>query len=251
MSTVWDDHLLKEALGVALNELSVDDSTKGALRALLVENLTHGRVQRYLTQNKSATPAAYVQKILNNYLRYNVLMHAIQEGEQEAIEAVLSHLHMAIRRTLLGWGMWLNQDIEDSIHNLAHDTILAVFETPFHYECAPLAWMSGIVKNKCRHLVREAKRQSQLPLIDLDTAEAEEYITALSQAMPTPEEQIERQFDIHQACNELTEKRQMFVYLFFALGYDYATIAQIMEVNENSLYKLKSDTLKHLGKIYR
>ena len=245
------EDFFQKQLQLALEKLALDESTEGLVREVLVQNIVDGRVARHFKETRDISPNSYVQLVATNYTQYSVFIHLLKESSQQAVETILPELQASIKQTLFRWNIWLNQDINDKIHDIANDIVLELIAKPFHYECAPLAWAYGIVQNKCCRLVRDAKRRNNLQTIDIDTAEAEEYLTILSTNTPSPDHQVETNLDLCQAYEQLTDKRQMFVHLYYVMGYNYPAIAQMMGVETNSLYKLKSDTLKHLGKIYQ
>jgi RNA polymerase sigma factor (sigma-70 family) len=244
----WDLRELRDGLESALQTLVVDEPTRQAIRAILVQNMVDGRVLKHVEQKTGSSPHTYVEIVATYYSQYALFMDALRQGDSTAIEAMLPELHMAIRTTFLRWGVWFNpQELEDSINDIGTDIVLYLMAKPFHYECPPLAWAYGIVVNMCKRVVRESIRQSRWGLISWDTED--EYLTNLDDDDPTPDEQVEL-LDLQQAIAQLTEKRQIFVELYYDDGHDYATIAKMLSVKPNSLHKLKSDTLKQLGKIY-
>ena len=252
MSKTWDVQELRERLEGAIKSLDVDDSTRGKIRAVVVQNVCDGRVGNHLDKTKRSSPESYVCLVATHYSQYAVFMRMLKAGDCDAIRALQPALEVAVRTTLLRWGVWFSSDdLREKTHDIVTDVTMELIEKNFHYECPPLAWTYGIVYNLCCHLVRNATKQSTPQTVGIDTAVAEEYLTLLSQHLPTPEQEVTQDLDLQQAIAQLSDKRQTFILLYYIMGYDYKSIAEILGDKPNSLYKLKSDALEQLGKIYR
>lgn len=252
MRKAWDVQELRDRLEGAIQSLDVDDSTRGEIRAVVVQNVSDGRVAKHLAQTKKSSPESYVLLVATHYSQYAFFINMLKQGDTEAIRVLQPALESSVRTTLLRWGVWFSSDdLREKTHDIVTDVTMELIEKHFHYECAPLAWTYGIVQNMCRHLIRDATKQSTPQTVGIDTAASEEYLTAHGQHLPTPEQEVTQSLDLEQAFEQLTDKRQTFILLYYIMGYDYKSIAEMLGDKPNSLYKLKSDALEQLGKIYR
>ena len=160
----------------------------------------------------------------------NTLVERAQLGDAEAFISLMEECRMSFRRIAFGY-LGNDEDAADAIQ----DTVLSAYEHIQELKNAAYfkTWITRILINHCKDLLKQNKR-----------------CTVSDEMIQTVEATQEDDREFYALIGELPEDYRMIFLLYYGEEFRTSEIAQILDVNENTVKTRLSRGRTKLKKIY-
>lgn len=160
------------------------------------------------------------------------LLGAISAGDRAALEQLYRQTHGAV----YGFALSVLKNAHDA-EDVLHDCYVAVWRSAGGYrpQGKPMAWLMTITRNLCMQLLRERKKQAELPQEDWEPyLRSREEMTAEDRLVLT-------------ACMErLSDEERQIVTLHAVSGFKHREIAALLELPLPTVLSKYSRAIKKL-----
>ena len=160
------------------------------------------------------------------------LLGEISAGDRTALEQLYRQTHGAV----YGFALSVLKNAHDA-EDVLHDCYVAVWHSAGSYRSQgkPMAWLMTVTRNLCLQLLRQRKKQSELPQEDW-----EPYLQ--SRESVTPEDRL-----ILTACMQrLSDEERQIVTLHAVSGFRHREIAALLELPLPTVLSKYSRAIKKL-----
>lgn len=241
-------HLLVEQRGAELVQ---------AVAPIIFTNLDKGRMQTFL-ERQNCTPADYLQRVADHYEQWHDYVHTVQvERSSDAWQPLYEQLQQWAFWLLprIGYPAYANREEQlEQAQACAAEAAIVLLNAYFPYDVDFEPWAYVLLQNVSR---KEMNRRIK-PRLDAQKHEVEldawdDWLHNLTDPDGEDEQRLaELRVDLLQLVTQLSsEVRQQFILLHYFEEQPFEQIAPQMDRNLNSLYKLHSDALENLRKIWR
>lgn len=242
----WHPNKIKKAISEAIAQLAIE---KGEEFASIIErivqiNFENGRVKWFLEHHATMQPKDYVWRVADYYERLSTYLHALQIEKQET-------LWVELHTKLYQWAGWYLQPLYlDYVEDSANQTLMEIIRSFFPYDTEFAPWARKILRHMCLRLIQSNHLLADYSEEEDDSlSETDQWLkNKTTSTRRELEEGIERQ-ELYWAIEQLSEKRKLFIRLYYFEEVLLPEIAIIMNMQTNSVYKLHFDSLKSLRKI--
>lgn len=179
---------------------------------------------------------------MNPGINYDVDWLRLKNGELPALEAIYkAHVH-----AMIGYGLQITSDA-DLIKDTIQDLFIELWKSRENLAdiTQPKFYLFRALRNK---LMRSASRQSFVSEGELHLAAHEQPATYIELEILFHEQETALRKNLQQLLKLLPRRQQEVIYLRFYQDFSYETIAQMMEMNYQSVLNLTQRALKSLRK---
>ncbi len=245
-----DNRTLKVEFDVAFQQLVEQKNkiTAVAVQQTVMANLEQRRVERWLGEDKTRSPSAYVHLVIETYEQYQPYIHQIQVERSEIVwEALFKKLQHWAYSYLICIGFRSEHATFQLAVTLATETAITLLTARFPYDVPFDPWAHVLLLHVCRRHIREAKKQSAIPDENLLALHEELVHDALS--LDTLHLQ-EVRLDLLDAIAELpTESWRQVILLQYFENLSPAEIASVMGKSPSAVYNLHFKAISRLREI--
>lgn len=241
-------HLLAEQRGKELER---------AVSPIVFTSLSKGRIQTFL-ERQDYSPADYVRHVADHYEQWHDHVHAVQvEKRSDVWQPLYEQLQQWAFRLLprMGYPAYVDRDDHrQQAYACAAKAALVLIDAYFPYDVDFEAWAYVLLRNVARkHMERDVKPrlEAQKKEVELDAWDSWQQ-NLFDPAGEKGQRLIELRIDLLRMVAQLTtEDRRQFILLYYFEEQPFKQIAAQMNKSPNALYKLHSDALENLRKIWR
>jgi RNA polymerase sigma factor (sigma-70 family) len=243
------DDKLKRALRRLAEERGV--ALAGAVTPIFWANFERCYVHRFVGDGfEEERLWEYLIRLADNYEAWH---EYVDQAQNEKNPLVWEDLYIKLQKWasvfLRNKVPFVRNDIlQEHVAACVSVSVHLLLKLRFHYESEFDSWACPVVHNACRkhlHKVYQQLKEECNQLTELDNVlHAYPEPSSLSQFIHT-----EQRLDLEPALAQLTEKRRLFVQLYYFEERGFTEIAVKMETTVSALYKLHHDALNELSKI--
>jgi RNA polymerase sigma factor (sigma-70 family) len=255
----WETKPLQQATERELHLLAKQRGSElvAAVTLIIFTNLDKGRMQTFL-ERQDCSPANYVQRVADHYEQWHDYVHAVQvEKRSDVWEPLYEQLQQWAFRLLprIGYPAYVDRDEQlQQAQACATEAATVLLNAFFPYDVDFEPWAYVLLRNVTR---KEMNRRIR-PRLDVQKHQVEldawdDWLHNLADPEGEDEQRLaELRADLLQLVAQLSsEARQQFILFYYFEEQSFEQIAAQMNKNLNSLYKLHSDALENLRKIWR
>jgi RNA polymerase sigma factor (sigma-70 family) len=246
---------LKQALHLLTEQKGAELAT--AVTPIIFTNLDKGRMQTFL-EKQNCTPSDYVRRVANTYEQWHEYVQAVQiEKRTDVWQPLYEQLQKWAYSYLprIGYPSYARRDERlQQAQTCAAEAAVTLLDAYFPYDVNFDPWACTLLQNVTRKQMNRRIRprlEAQRQEIELDAWD--NWLHNLSDPAGEDDQHlVERRVDLLKAIDQLSsEARQQFLLLYYFEGKTFKEIAALMGKSQNALYKLHSDALDNLRKIWR
>ncbi len=144
-----------------------------------------------------------------------LLVKRAQRGDADAFVSLIEKYKTALYKAAKSY-----QSSEEDIADVMQDTVLAAYEHMGELKSAPYfkTWLTRILINQCKDFLRQQKR----------------YVVS-DEIMKTADGTPGNDREFYELIKELPEDSRMIFLLYYGEGFKTNEIAQILDMNENTV----------------
>lgn len=158
-------------------------------------------------------------------------------GDAEAFAALYERIYKKLYQFAF-YTLRNSQDAEDVVGDTVLDAYASIRR--LKAEEAFSSWMFHILSNKCKQKMREYYRQET----SLETA-------AQKDEKMQHEQSLEEKMDVRRTFLELGDEERLIIGMHLFFGYRTREIAEVMQMNENTVRSKESRALRKMGEKLR
>ena len=255
----WEPEALEMALEQAVQSLAEQRGTAlaTAVTPIIFTNLDKGRIQNLL-ERQDCSPTDYVRSVADKYEQWREYVHAVQiEKRADVWQPLYKQLQKWAFSYLprIGYPSYASRD--DKLREAqacAAEAAAVLLNAYFPYDVKFEPWACILLQNVTRkQMDRRIKPRLDAQKNEIELDAWDDWLHNLSD--PTGDDAqhlVELRTDLLRAVAQLSsESRQQFILLYYFENKTFEQIAVLMDRSKNALYKLHSDALKNLRKIWR
>lgn len=255
----WEAEPRQQAIERALHLLAEQRGSElaTAVTPIIFTNLDKGRMQTFLEQ-QDYSPADYVGRVADKYEQWHEHVYAVQiEKRTEIWQPLYEQLQRWAFHLLprLGYPNYASHDDKTQrAQACATEAALVLIGAYFPYDVNFEPWAYVLLQNVTRkQMNRRIKPRLEAEAQEVEVDAWHDWLHNL--ADPAGQEQqhlAELRADLLDSITQLNSKaRQQFILLYYFESQSFEQIATQMNKSLNALYKLHSDALENLRKIWR
>ena len=254
----WEVEALQQALEDALYLLAEQEGTDvvTAVTPIIFANLQKGRLHTFL-ERQDCSPSDYVQRVATHYQQWHGYIHAVQvEKGSDVWQPLYGKLQQWAFRLLprMGYPAFTGHDEQwQQAQACATKAATILLNASFPYDVDFDPWAYILLRNVTqKEMNRRIKPQlaRQMQVVELDAWD-DWLPNVLDPAGEDGQRLAELRADLIKAAGQLSsDARRQFILLYYFEQKSFVEIAAILDKSVNSLYKLHSDALENLRKIW-
>lgn len=250
---------LRQTVEQALNLLAEQrgKALATAVSPIIFTNLDKGRLQNFL-ERQGCSPADYVWRVADHYERWHDYIHAVQhEKRADVWQPLYEQLQQWAFYYLprIGYPAYASRDDRvQQAQACAAEAAIVLLDAFFPYDINFEPWACVLLQNVSRkQMNRYIKPQLEAQKQEVELDAWDDWLHNLADPESEVAQQlVELRTDLLQWVVQLSsEARQQFILLHYFEEQPFEQVATQMDRNLNSLYKLHSDALENLRKIWR
>lgn len=254
----WEVDAIQEAIEDALQLLAEQRGADlvTAVSPIIFTNLGKGRVQNFL-ERPDCSPIDYVWRVTDKYNQWHGYIQAVQiEQRDDVWQPLYEQLQTWAFRYLPRIGYPAYASREDHIqqaHACAAQAAFTLITAYFPYDVNFEPWAYILLRNVThKHMDRKLKPYIEAQKQEVELDAWDDWLQNLLDPMAEDAQRlIELRADLLRAIGQLaSDARKHFIVLYYFEHKSFEEIAAQMNKSPNALYKLHSDALENLRKIW-
>lgn len=244
---------LTNAVQEALSQLEeADPDFCQQIRPIICQNLTNGRIGKFLKSRSVSSVEAYIDQVCVCYRATHEYVAQVKAGDDIVWDALM--------RKFFGWASLVlasrdfpagTNDREDHAWGCVHEVALVILHKDFPYDTEFDPWARRtLIYTSYRYVDNHYKTGNITTNKAVSLEDFEDWLYNLVD--PTAEQTIEQQADlalVKRAMSKLTPTQRRIIELSIFEHKGTAEIAEIEDCTISAVYKRKHDAIKMLRKI--
>lgn len=254
----WDTETVQQAIEQALELLAEQRGAElaTAVTPIIFTNLDKGRLHNFL-DHQDPTPADYVCRVADKYEQWHEYVHAVQiEKRTDLWQPLYEKMQKWTFAYLPRIGYPGYAGYDDKLQQAqicAAEAAIVLLDAAFPYDVDFEPWAYVLLQNVTRkQMDRRIKPRLEAEKQEIEVDAWDDWLHNLLDPAGENEQYLaELRADLlHSVAQLASQARQQFILLHYFEGRTFEQIAAQMGKSPNALYKLHSDALENLRKIW-